>query len=147
MFCAMAAVTAACPLNVRTGTPMSKDLRKLFYLIFGFVALGPTTSMAQGLSPFSVQPTAPVLNPSAPLTLPTHREPSVSPSLPNSLLPAPTYQTSPFTGLPCSTGSSLSTSTTTTLPGTLALPDTGIALQQMPSFNNVFGTQSSLGPC
>jgi hypothetical protein len=147
MFWAMAAVAAACPLNVRTRTPMSKDLLKLFCLIVGFVALGPTTSMAQGLSPFSVQPTAPVLNPSAPLTLPTHPQLSVSPSLPNSLLSAPTYQTSPFTGLPCSTGGSLSTSTATSLPGTIPLPETGVALQQMPALNSVFGTQSSLGPC
>jgi hypothetical protein len=112
---------------------MSKDLLKLFCLIVGFVALSPTTSMAQGLSPSSktVQPTAPILNPSAPLTLPSPGL-SVSPSSPSSLLAPPPYQTSPFPGLPCSAGGSLSSSSTAT------------SLRAVPS---VFGAQSSFGPC
>jgi hypothetical protein len=123
MFRAMAAVTAACPLNVRTRAPMSKDLLKLFCLIVGFVALSPTTSMAQ--SPFlnTVRPTAPILNPSAPLTLPNPGL-SVSPSSPSSLLAPPLYQT------PCSAGGSTSSSAT--------------SLRAVPS---VFGNQSSFGPC
>jgi hypothetical protein len=79
--------------------------------------------------------------------LPNHPQLSVSPSLPNSLLAAPTTQTSPFTGLPCSTGGSLSTSTATSLAGTVPLPQMGIASQQMPALGSVFGTQSSFGPC
>ena len=124
MFCAMAAVTAACPLNVGTKTPMSKDHQKLFCLIVGFVALSQTTSMAQ--SPFlsTVRPTVPILNPSAPLTLPTQGL-SVSPSAPSSLLAPPTYQA------PCSAGGSLGSSTAT-------------SLRAVPS---VFGAQSSFGPC
>jgi hypothetical protein len=123
-FSAIAAVAAACHLNVRTHTPMSKDFLKLFYLIVGFVALSPTTSMAQ--SPFlsTVWPTAPILNPSAPLTLPTPGL-SVSPSSPSSLLAPPLYQT------PCSAGGSLSSSTAT-------------SLRAVPS---VFGDQSSFAPC
>jgi hypothetical protein len=100
MFCAMAAVIA----------------------VVGFVALSPTTSMAQ--SPFlsTVRPTAPILNPSAPLTLPTPGL-SVPPSSPSSLLAPPLYQT------PCA-GGSLSSSAT--------------SLRAVPS---VFGNQSSFGPC
>jgi hypothetical protein len=119
-----AALTAACPLNVGTRTPMSKDLLKWFCLIVGFVSLSQTTSMAQ--SPFlsTVRPTVPILNPSVPLTLPTPGL-SVSPSSPSSLLAPPLYQT------PCSAGGSLSNSTAT-------------SLRAVPS---VFGAQSSFAPC
>jgi hypothetical protein len=117
-----AALTAACPLNVGTRTPMSKDRLKLFCLIVGFVALSQTTSMAQ--SPFlsTVRPTVPILN-QVRRTLPTPGL-SVSPSSPSSLL-APLYQT------PCSAGGSLSNSTAT-------------SLRAVPS---VFGAQSSFAPC
>ena len=124
MFCATAAVTASRPLNFKTGTPMGKDLLKWFCLILGFVALSPTMSMAQ--SPFlnTVRPTAPILNPSAPLTLPAPGL-SVLPSSPSSLLAPPLYQ------MPCSAGGSLNSSTAT-------------SLRAVPS---VFGAQSSFASC
>jgi hypothetical protein len=96
---------------------MSKDLLKLI----GFVALSQTTSMAQSLFSSTVWPTAPILNPSAPLTLPTpgsqYRVAEFA------LAPRPYQRRAPLWALNSSTATSLRT------------------------VLSVFGAQSSFAPC
>jgi hypothetical protein len=103
---------------------MSKDLLKLFCLIVGFVALSPTTSMAQkpvfehdSAHGAEIKPkrAADFTNPGA-LNIA---------SSPSSLLAPPLYQ------MPCSAGGSLNSSTAT-------------SLRAVPS---VFGAQSSFASC
>jgi hypothetical protein len=108
---------------------------RLLSLLAGLAALNSATAPAQNL------------NPSAPLTLPTGPEVTVSPALPSGLLPTPSTATNPFTGLPCSTESSVATGGTETSPGTVPLPETGEPPVQLQAPTSVFGTQGSSGQC
>jgi hypothetical protein len=125
---------------------MMGEWPKFLCLIAGLAALNSAASLAQ--APLATAP-APNLNPSALSTVPTAPEVPVSPALPSasSLLQTPSTATNPFTGLPCSTESSLATGGTESSLGSSSLPETGAPAPQLQAPTSVFGTQGSSGQC
>jgi hypothetical protein len=114
-----------------------------------FFVANATVSHAQS----QYVPPPPVVNPSAPLTLPAPSEMPVSPTNPGTLpgttsALGPAIGTNPITGLPCTgEGSSSAVAGSNTLPGTSS--PAGDNQVGLPSTSSVYGepNESELGAC